>query len=84
MPVRFQSIRQVASTTEAWQTIVTAVEGQTQVKTGFVYLPGTNRLEVSINGLRQYPGIDYIETNETQIDFTFPLVEGDQVLLRFW
>jgi hypothetical protein len=60
---------------------VTPTDGQTAVVVGQGYTPGQNSIAVYLNGLRQSPGDDYIETNPTTVTFTSALAATDRVLL---
>ena len=63
--------------------LITATAGQlTFTLTTFVYLPGTETLEVYRNGLRLNLGLDYLETNSVTITLTTPAAAGDQFLFQ--
>lgn len=50
---------------------ITATTGQTIFNlTLFTYFPGGNNLSVYINGVRQYVGLSYTETNSSRVTFT--------------
>lgn len=57
----------------------TATEGQTVFDLATSYTPGTNQLQVFINGVFQVPPENYIETDSDTITFTSGLVAGDFV-----
>lgn len=61
--------------------IQVATDGQTVFTlTGFTYTPGARNLSVYINGVRQYAGQSYTETNTTTVTFSSGLNAGDEVL----
>lgn len=47
------------------------------------YVPFRSGLQVFVNGALQYPGLDYLEIEDSMIEFTNDLVDGDNVLVRF-
>ena len=51
-----------------WETIATA--GQTVFNLPYSYTPGSMRLFVFINGLKQSRTSSYVETNSTTVTFT--------------
>lgn len=58
----------------------TATAGQTVFNlTTMTYAPGTNNLNVYVNGLKQYVGTNYTETNSTRVTFTSGLTAGAKV-----
>lgn len=60
----------------------TSTEGQTVFNlSSFTYSVGNNSIDVYINGVKQYVGESYIETDEDTITFTEGLKEGDEVEL---
>lgn len=46
------------------------------------YIPGNNSLEVYVNGRLQKINDDYIEVDEYNVSFTYPLNDGDYVLFK--
>jgi hypothetical protein len=58
----------------------TATAGQTVFTLTRPYFPNTGNLNVYINGVRQYRGSSYTETNSTTVTFSSGLNEGDEVL----
>ncbi len=56
----------------------TATAGQTLVSVAS-YQPGSNSVEVFVNGLRQRLTADYTETSSTSITFTYSLQAGDEI-----
>lgn len=72
-----------ANNTYQAQKFTVAVNGQTLFSlTDFSYVPGTGSLLVEINGVDQYIGDDFLETNGVQVTFTSGLVIGDEVVIR--
>ena len=59
-----------SSSTTRQEGTVTATSGQTVFTVPFTYTPGTKRLCVYINGVKQIIGSSYAETNTTTITFT--------------
>lgn len=61
-----------------------ASAGQTYfIITNFTYETGTNSLEVSVSGVTQRPGIDYIETGSNSFSLTSPVEDvGTAVFVR--
>lgn len=58
-----------------------ATSGQTVFNLSSIeYVPGSNNLSVYINGVRQYPGESYTETDSNTITFTSGLNLGAEVL----
>ena len=57
----------------------TMAGGETLVTVGAEYVPGIGNLAVYLNGIRLLRGVDYAETNNTQVTFTRALDEGDEV-----
>ena len=58
----------------------TATASQTVFNlTTVTYTPGSNNLSVYVNGLKQYVGTDYTETNSTRVTFTTGLTVGAKV-----
>lgn len=58
----------------------TATSGQTVFNlTTITYTPGTNNLSVYVDGLKQYVGTDYTETNSTRVTFATGLTAGAKV-----
>ena len=49
---------------------VTATAGQTVFTVPFTYTPGTNSLNVYIQGIKQLLTTSYAETNSTTVTFT--------------
>ena len=65
---------------EAQNEFATATAGQTVFTlTTINYTPGTNTLNVFIDGVKQYVGTSYVETNSTTVTFTSGLHVGAQV-----
>ena len=59
---------------------ITATAGQTVFNlTSFTYFPGGNNLSVYIDGVRQYVGLSYTETNSSRVTFTGGLTVGSVV-----
>lgn len=58
---------------------LTATAGQTVFVLGASYDPGTNDLQVYVNGLLLERTADYTETSSTSITFTAGLAAGDEV-----
>lgn len=56
-----------------------ATENQTVFNVGFSYIPGTNTLEVYVNGSKQVVNVNYTETNPTTVTFASGLNVGDIV-----
>jgi hypothetical protein len=56
------------STRWAWE--VAATSGQTVFNLPYTYTPGSKRLVVYINGVKQSITSSYIETNSTTVTFT--------------
>lgn len=50
--------------------VVIATAGQTVFTVPFTYTPGSKRLQVYINGVKQIPTSSYAETNTTTVTFT--------------
>lgn len=72
-----------ANNTYQAQKFTVAIDGQTLFAlTDFSYIPGTGSLLVEINGVDQYIGDDFLETNGVQVTFTSGLVIGDEVVIR--
>lgn len=60
--------------------IITASGGQTVVNlTNAAYTPGSNAIDVSLNGLILISGQDYFETGTTRITMASALSAGDQI-----
>ena len=60
-----------------------ATAGQTVFTlTQFVYAVGTGSLLVFLNGVDQYIGTDFVETDSSHVTFTTPLEVGDVVVIR--
>ena len=60
--------------------IVTATAGQTVFTlTSITYQPGTNSLSVFIDGVNQYVGQSYVETDSSTVTFTSGLHDGAEV-----
>lgn len=60
--------------------VQTATAGQTVFTLATItYTPGTNTLSVYVDGVRQYVGLAYIETNSTTVTFVSGLHVGAQV-----
>lgn len=59
----------------------TATSGQTVFDLANSYTPGTNQLQVWINGVFETTPENYTETNTTRITFTSGLVAGDFVVV---
>jgi len=58
----------------------TPTAGQTVFTlSSLTYLPGSNDLSVYVNGLKQYVGTDYTETNSTTVTFAAGLYVHDRV-----
>jgi len=65
---------------EAQTEFATATAGQTVFTLSTInYSPGTNTLNVFIDGVKQYVGASYLETNSTTVTFTSGLHVGAQV-----
>lgn len=65
---------------EAQNEFATATAGQTVFTLSTInYTPGTNTLNVFIDGVKQYVGTSYVETNSTTVTFTSGLHVGAQV-----
>jgi len=65
---------------EAQTEFATATAGQTVFTLSTInYAPGTNTLNVFIDGVKQYVGASYLETNSTTVTFTSGLHVGAQV-----
>jgi hypothetical protein len=45
------------------------------------YVPGSNNISVYLNGLRQAPGDDFLETSTTSVTFTSSLASTDKVIV---
>lgn len=58
---------------------ITATAGQTVFNLSVSYNPGTNDLQVFVNGLLLQKTADYTETSSTSITFTSGLAAGDEV-----
>lgn len=63
----------------SYRQTITATNGQTVVDLGAAYDPGTNDLQVYVNGLLLEKTADYAETSPTSITFTAGLAAGDEV-----
>lgn len=61
---------------------ITAIQDQTIFNLTNPYIPGTNRLQVTINGAVQVITADYAETTSTQVTFVTGLNLGDIVLFK--
>ena len=57
----------------------TATQGQVSFAVGFTYLPGSNTLNVMVNGSKQIVSVNYTETNSTTVTFVSGLNAGDIV-----
>ena len=70
-------------TQSTWQYKCVATEGQTIIDIPEVFIPDANMLMVSVDGLLQSIGqdMDFIELNEHQIQFNYPLNEGDALVV---
>ena len=65
---------------EAQNEFATATAGQTVFTLSTInYTPGTNTLNVFIDGVKQYVGTSYLETNSTTVTFTSGLHVGAAV-----
>jgi hypothetical protein len=84
MPVSFLVTKPVldSSALPREQAII-ATADQEDFFLNFNYEVGSRRLEVWINGLRNYVTSDYLEVNEVTVHFNDPVVLGDEVLFRF-
>lgn len=72
-----------ADNTNKSERIANIVAGQTLCAlTTFAYAPGTGSLEVRINGIVQFPGVDFTETDASHFTLTEPLEAGDVVDVR--
>lgn len=49
---------------------------------GQTYTPGNNELEIEVDGIGQESGVDYTETNSTQVTFSPTLRTGQRVRVR--
>ena len=58
------------SSTTRREGTVTATAGQTVFTVPFTYTPGSKRLQVFINGIKQIITSSYAETNTTTVTFT--------------
>jgi hypothetical protein len=65
----------------AYRQILTATAGQTVFTFGASYDPGTNDLQVFVNGLLLEKTLDYTETSSTSITFVTGLSAGDEVTI---
>lgn len=63
----------------AFTQTLTATAGQTVFNLSASYDPGTNDLQVYVNGLLLQKTADYTETSSTSITFTSGLSAGDEV-----
>jgi hypothetical protein len=79
--VRWAQLLQEVSTAAFTLQEVTPTAGQTVITATSPYVPGSNNLAVYLNGLRQSPGDDFVETNSTTVTFTSALANTDKVLL---
>jgi hypothetical protein len=79
--VRYAQLLQEVSTAAFTLQEVTPTAGQTVITATSPYVPGSNNLAVYLNGLRQSPGDDFVETNSTTVTFTSALANTDKVLL---
>ncbi|AWD93039.1 hypothetical protein HSE3_gp087 [Bacillus phage vB_BceM-HSE3] len=63
-----------------------SVQGQiiVQLPQNRTYRPGTNSIEVYIEGIRQSSGINYFEASENKIRFSEPLEEGWLLEFRWY
>ena len=60
--------------------IITASGGQTVVTlTNATYTPGSNAIDIALNGIIQISGQDYFETSTNQITMASALSAGDQI-----
>lgn len=57
----------------------TATAGQTVFTLSNAYIPGTNTLQVYVNGLLATGGTDYTETSSTVVTFATGMVVGDEL-----
>lgn len=65
---------------EAQNEFATATAGQTVFTLSTInYTPGANTLNVFVDGVKQYVGTSYIETNSTTVTFTSGLHVGAEV-----
>jgi hypothetical protein len=66
---------------KTWSLDFVATEGQTVISLSETYIPGTNMIMVAVDGLVQWPGseFDYMEIDETHIQFNYPLEAGEKV-----
>ena len=66
---------------QSWSLDFVATEGQTIFDLSETYIPGANMILVSASGLVQWlgEGFDYMEVDEKQIRFNYPLEEGEQI-----
>lgn len=64
-----------------WHHVCLASQGQTVIELPEAYIPGANMIMVHCGGLLQSLGehLDYIEQNEHQIVFNYPLEENEEV-----
>ncbi len=60
----------------------TATAGQTVITLANSYTPGSNNLELSINGLIKIKGVNYIETNANTVTMLSALSAGDKIYTR--
>lgn len=66
---------------KTWSYTCTPTDGQTVINLPETYIPGTNMIMVTVQGLTQWAGIDfdYMETDEKTITFNYPLEKEDKV-----
>ena len=68
-----------AAPTYAYSETLTATAGQVLFNLSGAYAPGTNELQVFLNGLLMQLTSDYTETSSTSLTFTSGLTAGDEV-----
>jgi hypothetical protein len=63
--------------------VYTATAGQTLFNLSGTYVPGSDVLQVFVNGLLLIKTQDYTETSSSSVTFTSGLLSGDQVVFRY-
>ena len=66
---------------KSWSFDIVAEQGQREVSVDEAFIPGTNMINVTCDGLLQWKGnvFDYVEVDEHTIRFNYDLDEGDHV-----
>lgn len=80
MPLRLNV--SIETVTKPMIKIITATSGQVDFTIDKLFIPGQNQVEVYINGLYQYAGIDFVEISNTAIRTNTPCNADDEVLIR--